>query len=372
MATLFIITFKVPKMDRRLVLYLLLLFSLKSICQNKAINVVGDPAVSDSVVKKPEEDLIKQALKLQDSAKWKESLPLLVKALRIKPEHIVASNKMALAKMKMGDEFGAEFDYSWTLKNDPNNFEALKQLGIICFNAKRYNESKMFMDSAGNQRVDDAEFYYYRAKLMFTGKEYKNALSLAQYAVDENKKYTEAYLLKAEIRLAMKDYNYALKELNDAEKTIPADKPDYNLYKTRAKTKFELADYKGAVSDWNVYIDATPGEVESLVSRAAAKINTGEYTGAIVDLDEAAKLTPKNPVIYNYRGLAKGENKQLVEGLKDLDYAIKLKFNYAPAYVNRAALKFASKDKRGACQDLEKADSLGDQLAFKLIEKYCK
>lgn len=360
-------------MDRRFLIYIIVIIALKSWGQDKkGFGVVTDPNLTDSVVKKPEEDFVKEALKLQDSLKWKESMVPLKKALKIKPDHVIASNKMGLAKMKTGDEFGAEFDYSWTLNTDPNNFEALKQLGIIYFNSKRYNESKIFLDSAGNQRVDDAEFFYYQAKLMFTGKEYKKALSLASYAVEENKKYTEAYLLKAEIRIAMKEYNYALKELNDAEKTIPADKPDYNLYKQRAKAKFEVQDYKGAAADWSVYIDANPGEEESLISRAAARINSKDFTNAIVDLDEAAKISPKNPVIYNYRGLAKGENKQFVEGLKDLDYAIKLKFNYPSAYVNRAALKFASKDKRGACQDLEKADSLGDQMAFKLIEQYCK
>lgn len=362
-------------MDKRLLLYLLLFLAFLLNAQEKkgdfSVEEAGASAI-DTIQKKPEEDLYKAALKLQDSAKWKESTALLVKALRINPEYLNASNKLAFAKYKMDNLMGAEFDYLWSLKIDPNNFEALKYLGIIYFKNKRYNDSKMYMDSAGNQRVDDPEFFYYRAKLMFTGKEYKKALSLADYATEENKKYTEAYLLKAEIRLAMKDYNYALKELNDAEKTIPADKPDYNLYKTRAKTKFELKDYKGAVTDWNVYIDANPKEEEALISRAAAKINSGEFSSAIVDLDDAAKLNPKNPVIYNYRGLAKGENKQIVEGLKDLDYAIKLKFNYPAAYVNRAALKFASKDKRGACQDLEKADALGDQLAFKLIEQYCK
>ena len=94
--------------------------------------------------------------------------------------------------------------------------------------------------------------------------------------------------------------------------------------------------------------------------------------GAIVDLDEAIKLNDKNPVSYNYRGVAKGESKQFVEGLKDLDYAIKLKYNYGEAFVNRAAIKFASKDKNGACEDLNKADSLGDEMAIKLIETYCK
>lgn len=370
-------------MYKRLLTYLLLVFSISVFSQknkskepvtkgNSPINVVGDPITIDTTEKHPENDLYKEAMKLQDSAKWKESMVPLKKALKIKADFVQASNKMGLARLKTGDDFGAEFDFSWSVKNDPNNFEALKYLGIIYLNAKRYKEAKMYMDSAGNQRVFDAEFYYYEAKLLFIGKEYNKALSIAGYAIEENKKYTEAYLLKAEIRLAMKDYNYALKELNDAEKTIPADKPDYNLFKTRAKTKFEVGDYKGAISDWNVYIDANPGEDEALISRAAAKINSRDYTGAIVDLDEAVKITPKNPVIYNYRGIAKGENKQIVEGLKDLDYAIKLKFNYPSAYVNRAALKFASKDKRGACQDLEKADSLGDQMAIKLIEQYCK
>ena len=89
-------------------------------------------------------------------------------------------------------------------------------------------------------------------------------------------------------------------------------------------------------------------------------------------LDEAAKINPKNPVIFNYRGVAKAGNKQYVEALKDYNLSIKLKFDYASAYVNRAATKFASKDKHGACEDLKKADSLGDELAVKLVEKYCK
>ena len=89
-------------------------------------------------------------------------------------------------------------------------------------------------------------------------------------------------------------------------------------------------------------------------------------------MDAAIKINDKNPVSYNYRGVAKGENKQFVDGLKDLDYAIKLRFNYAEAFVNRAAIKFAIKDKHGACDDLNKADSLGDEMAVRLIETYCK
>ena len=61
-----------------------------------------------------------------------------------------------------------------------------------------------------------------------------------------------------------------------------------------------------------------------------------------------------------------------MEALKDLDYSIKLKFDYPTAYVNRAAIKMASKDKRGACEDLGKADGLGDEMAVRLYDQYCK
>lgn len=134
----------------------------------------------------------------------------------------------------------------------------------------------------------------------------------------------------------------------------------------------EVGDFKGAVSDWDVYIAQYPKEETALVARAAAKINFNDNSSAIADLDEAIKLNGKNPVSYCYRGVAKGGNNMIAEGLKDLDYSIKLKFDYGPAYVNRAALKMASKDKRGACADLEKADSLGDEMAYQLIERYCK
>jgi hypothetical protein len=32
----------------------------------------------------------------------------------------------------------------------------------------------------------------------------------------------------------------------------------------------------------------------------------------------------------------------------------------------------ALKDKHGACDDLEKADGLGNEMALRLVEKYCK
>jgi tetratricopeptide (TPR) repeat protein len=324
----------------------------------------------------PYKKLYDKAVKLIDSSKYKEALPLLKKAIKEKPDYWDAFNKSAFAKIKLKEYKEAAKDLDKAEYYSPMNFETAKLKGINFYLDGKFNESKVALDTAisiaKEEKTDDAELFYYQALLMFKGKSYKTALQACESATEINPKYWEAMFLKGQIRFAMKDYNYAIREISDAIKAMPAEKTDYNTYKLRAKSRFEVKDYKGAVTDWNVYLDAIPEEEEALISRAAAKINTNDNSGAIPDLDLAIKLSPKNPVAYCYRGIAKGGNKNYIEALKDLDFAIKLKFDYGAAFVNRAAIKMASKDKRGACEDLEKADSLGDELAIRLIEQYCK
>lgn len=324
----------------------------------------------------PHQILLNKAVKLIDSAHYKEALPILKKAIKLKPDYWEAFNKMAYAKIKLGDYKEATKDLEKSEKIVPLNYETVKLKGINFYLSGSFREAKVMLDTAMyvylEEKLDDPEIYYYRALLMYKGKSYKIALETCEAGVDLKPNYVDIILLKGEIRFFQKDYNYAIKELTEAIKYMPVLSPDYKAYKLRAKSRFEIGDYKGAVTDWNVYIDAIPEEEEALVSRAAAKINMNDNSGAVSDLDEAIKLNGNNPVSYCYRGVAKGGNKQYVEALKDIDYAIKLKFDYAGAYVNRAAIKMASKDKRGACADLEKADGLGSEMAMKMYEKYCK
>lgn len=322
------------------------------------------------------EALYREAVKLIDSSRYEQALPLLKKAVKENPNYWEALNKSAYARLKTKDYKNALKDLEKAEKIAPMNFESLKLKGIIFFMTDRFREAKETIDTAvyvlTEEKLDDAELFLYRARLMFKGKNYKAALETCETALDVNPNYTEVMQLKGEIRFVRKEYNHAIKELNGAIGLMTEENRDYYAYKLRAKSKFELGDYKGAVSDWDVYIDGIPGEEEALISRGAAKINKNDHSGAIQDLDEAIKLNSKNAVSYCYRGVAKGGNRQYVEALKDLDYSIKLKFDYPAAYVNRAAIKMASKDKRGACEDLSKADRLGDEMALKLYEQYCR
>jgi len=317
-----------------------------------------------------------KAVQYIDSNKFDKALPILKAVIKEKKDFGQAYIKTAYIKIKQKNYKEAEKDLLKAEKIKPNDFEIFKLKGINFYFVNKFDESKFSLDSAfeisKREKIDDWELLYYRALLMFKGKSYKSAQETLESVTDLNPKCAEAYYLKGEIRFVKKEYNYALKELNEAINKLPVTKPDYNFYKLRAKTKFEIQDYKGAVNDWNVYIDGIPNEEEALISRAAAKINCKEFTGAIVDLDEAIKLNSKNPISYCYRGVAKSENKAFKEALDDYNTAIKLKFDYAAAFFNRAATKMAIKDKIGACDDLNKADGLGNLQAARIIDKYCK
>lgn len=322
------------------------------------------------------EKIYAKALKLIDSAKYDQAIPVLKNALKIKKDYWEAYNKMALCKIKLKDYKGAEKDLKKAELIMPLNFETTKLNGINYYLNNKFSESKGSIDSAlqiaKDEKIEDWELFFYQGLLMFKGKSYKTALAAFESAIEINPKCIECLIQKGEVRFVTKEYNYAIKELNDAIKKMPAETPDYKAYKLRAKSKFENKDYKGAVTDWNVYLEAMPGEEEALVSRGAAKIESKDNTGAIADLDEAIKINGKNPVSFCYRAIAKSENKAFQEALKDYEVALKLKFDYADAYYNRAATKMAIKDKHGACDDLNKADGLGNVHAAQIIERFCK
>jgi tetratricopeptide (TPR) repeat protein len=323
-----------------------------------------------------EQSLYNKARKLADSAKYSAAVKDLKKAVKIRPNFWEAYNMLAECKIRMKDFGAADKDLDKANSIAPMNYETMKWKGVIYFMTNKFNDAKKALDTAvyfaTEEKIDDAELLYYRAKLMYKGKNYKGALETCKAILEFKADDLEVYLLMAEIRFVRKEYNYIIKELTEAVQLTEQGKNDNRVYKLLAKSRFENQDYKGALADWNRYLQDFPKEEEALISRAVAKINLNDNSGAISDLDDAIKVNPANPVSYCYRGVAKGGNKQYVEALKDLDYSIKLKFNYPAAYVNRAAIKFASKDKRGACADLEKADGLGDEMAFKLIERYCR
>src|SRR5690606_37567570 len=122
--------------------------------------------------------LYNEALSLQDSGRYKESLPLLKKTVKEKPDHWEAWNLMAMAQKKTGKPKDALKSLAKAEQVAPHNYQSLKMKGIIHFENKSFSESKAALDTASivalEEDIDDPELPYYRARLMMEGKSYKD------------------------------------------------------------------------------------------------------------------------------------------------------------------------------------------------------
>jgi tetratricopeptide (TPR) repeat protein len=147
--------------------------------------------------------------------------------------------------------------------------------------------------------------------------------------------------------------------------------PEANQYYWEGQGKMLEKDFEGAVKKFNFAI-ALFSSSKNYYARAKAKYQLGDYRGAIEDDSRAINETPKNHAIYFHRSNCKFQLNDFEGVIEDLDEAIELNPNFEVAYYNRGHAKFKLNLKEDACLDWSKAGELGYNDAYKSIKLYCK
>ena len=160
-----------------------------------------------------------------------------------------------------------------------------------------------------------------------------------------------------------------LRDQNDLDK----DGRDYEYFFNRAQDKFEVANYKDSIVDYNKALELSPTEICLVYSmRGNAKRNLGDLDGAISDQNKALSLDPLYVDGYFNRSSAKFKMGNFSGAIEDYTKVIKINPNDADALFNRAKVKKEIGDIKGACEDWSKAAKLGDEEAEKFLKTYCK
>lgn len=95
-----------------------------------------------------------------------------------------------------------------------------------------------------------------------------------------------------------------------------------------------------------------------------------EYNNKVIELDK------DQPLAFNNRGYVKYKLNDLKGAMQDVNHSLELYPSNSFAYKNRALIFIALKQMNFACEDLQKAISLGFTSMYgdevqKLLEKYC-
>ncbi len=171
-----------------------------------------------------------------------------------------------------------------------------------------------------------------------------------------------ALVIGAGLMIALRNKN----ELNRKGK-------NYEYFFNRAQDKFEVANYEGAILDYNKALELSPTEICLVYSmRGNAKCNLGDFEGAISDQNKALDFDPLYADGYFNRSIIKFKMRDFAGAIDDYSKVISINPKDSDAFFNRANVKKEIGDMNGACEDWKKAVDLGDEEAAKLLQENCK
>ncbi len=119
--------------------------------------------------------------------------------------------------------------------------------------------------------------------------------------------------------------------------------------------KMALADYDGAVADFDRAIALAPEFLNAYNARGLAKDKKNDHEGAIADYSRAIALNPGFADAFCNRGFARMALKNFTGTIADETEAIRVKPDLAKAYELRGDAEIATGDAVHAIADLDKA-----------------
>ena len=184
-------------------------------------------------------------------------------------------------------------------------------------------------------------FIFLGIKTHFQNQIWRNSVTLWDYVIENTPLTPIAYNNRGDAKYELKDFKGAI---SDYDKAINIKKQAPGVYSNRGNSKKELGDYKGAISDYNVAIEINPKYADAHYNRALVKSMNGDAKGALSDFDKAIELNPVYAATYYNRANLKFSLNDLTGALNDYNKAIELNPKEVGAYNNRGALYYQLKD----------------------------
>jgi tetratricopeptide (TPR) repeat protein/V8-like Glu-specific endopeptidase len=208
-----------------------------------------------------------------------------------------------------------------------------------------------------------AGVYEMQKKYQLAIQDYNQALQLRPD--DTSSYYTNRGLAKSKLG----DANGAIADLTQAINAQQSSVPKPLLYTTRGNLYVKKNNYKAAINDFTIALQANPRDVTTTYLRANAYFSLKQYDRALQDLAVANQLEPNFADAYLLRGAIYLDKNQGQLALKSLNQALALvaktpgkEYVRSIALGNRGGAKYLLKDYAGALQDLNQAIAADQDL----------
>jgi tetratricopeptide (TPR) repeat protein len=135
--------------------------------------------------------------------------------------------------------------------------------------------------------------------------------------------------------------------------------------------KHEKQDFKGAIKDYSKAIKADKKNKDAYYNRGTCELALKDFNAAMTDFDKTIKLAPNFVKAYYGRASVFVSQKKYTEALPDLDKTIELDPSTPNVLTLRGQIRAQTGNKKGACEDFNKAKEIGDKQADKYLSQFC-
>ena len=214
-------------------------------------------------------------------------------------ERIYAKAIKAFEYDNLGKLDKAKELYLEVLKEDPNNSEIYKLLGIAEAKSKNYNKALEYLIKALAIKKKDAYLLNSIANVYF---ELGSVLLAIEY-----------YYKSIEIKL---DF--------------------YQSYINKGLAQKQIKDFEGAMQSFDKAIEIEPKNLEAYISRGNILNEIGNFNEALDNYEQAIKLNENYALSYFNYAVTLKELRKNKEAIAYFDQAIKHNPNYYEAYYNKS------------------------------------
>lgn len=328
-----------------------------------------------------------------DNRDFKESKVFLDKALAEDPLYVNALYLRAETNYELGNYYNSINDINRIFKIEKitasfsENYYLTRGKSYLAI--KDFSNATADFDKSEELSTNNAEVYYYKAKLGMATRSFIQALENLQAAIRINPENPTYYAFRSEINIVylkpLRDSRGYYDVLDDINLAIALAPNNYQYYQIRSSFLNSMGNLDDAVEDYNKMIELSPLKDKAYTERGVVNLNNYEYKSAVMDFSKSILISPSDERNYRFRGLCYSNMSNYQDAYEDFSKSIdlltikfsnaqdnkKLKNILAETYLLRGNCQNLMGNNTQACRDFITAHNLGIKRGLNYYRKFC-
>ena len=269
----------------------------------------------------------------------------------------------AVMRHQQGDFAEARRLYKFILREDPDNFDALRLLGVVEAQRGHHDKALRLIRDALRINPGSAEAQFSRGTVLVHLRRWEEAVACFDKALVIDPGHCAALVNRGNALLQLGQPENALASF---DKAIEIDPGRSDAQNNRGNVLLELGRFESALASFEQALANDPDHPGTLVNRGNALLRLRRLTDALASFDKALERDSRFADGWNNRGNVLLELGRLDEALASFENALEINPGFADALANRAFALMSARQFEAAGLSLQQLLKLNPQFPYGL------